>query len=184
MFLPTVLCSLLQHEVSCVLPPKLENTSCFCLPSFPWRLMSICCCILLLGYFSPFIYFFSEFVVCCKQENNTNLSILYLSLMINYFKKKKKKLLEIKPATNHFSICFDCMSVYLFISGYPSCSLYATSFPKTSFNTHFLSFSCPVSIFTIQLQNTISKSVSFRVFYVCRLLNLDDVKLGLYFFWF
>lgn len=63
MFLLSVLCSLLQQEVSCVLPPKLEKTSCFCLPSLPWRLMSICYCILLLGYFFPFICFVSEFVV-------------------------------------------------------------------------------------------------------------------------
>lgn len=71
------------------------------------------------------------------------------------------------------------MSVYLFISGYPSCCWYATSFATTSFSIHFL-YSCPIFTFYY----TTSKSMWFRVSYVCKLSNFEDAKLGWYFFGF
>lgn len=75
------------------------------------------------------------------------------------------------------------MSVDLFISGYPSCSWYATSFSTASFSKIF-SPRVQFPFFTMQLQNTISKSMCFRVSYVCKLSNFDDAKLGWYFFGF
>lgn len=89
-----------------------------------------------------------------------------------------------KPTIHHFSICSDlyvCGPIHIWISKlFLICYILFLQLPLAKFpllmsNFHF---------FTIQLQNTISKSMCFRVSYVCKLSNFDDAKLGWYFFGF